>query len=45
MSDLDVDEILRRLSIKFNRIVYDRDFVQCVREDLQTIILNDDKCW
>ncbi|ENN74237.1 hypothetical protein YQE_09210, partial [Dendroctonus ponderosae] len=44
MSDLEIDEILRRLSIKFNRIVYDRDFVECVREDLQTVIVNHEKC-
>lgn len=45
MTNTGIDEILNRLSIKFNRIFYDRDLVECVSEDLQTIINNKNKCW
>ncbi|XP_066158865.1 uncharacterized protein [Euwallacea fornicatus] len=44
MTSVGIDEVLSRLSIKFNRIVYDRDFVECVNEDLQPIIDEKSKC-
>nr|XP_023016921.1 uncharacterized protein LOC111506157 [Leptinotarsa decemlineata] len=44
MSSGDIDEILKRLSTKFNKIFYDREFVCCVQEDLQVILRNKNKC-
>ncbi|KAJ8979891.1 hypothetical protein NQ317_017514 [Molorchus minor] len=44
ISDPSIDEILNRLSTKFNRIFYDREFVCCVHEDFQVILKNKDKC-
>ncbi|CAH1153374.1 unnamed protein product [Phaedon cochleariae] len=44
MSSIDVEEILRRLSAKFNRIFCDREFVCCVNEDLQVLLRNKNKC-
>ncbi|XP_044256154.1 uncharacterized protein LOC123006064 [Tribolium madens] len=40
MSGPDVDEVLNYLSIKFNKIFCDREFVCCVIEDFQTILEN-----
>ncbi|KAJ8950337.1 hypothetical protein NQ318_021197 [Aromia moschata] len=39
-----IDEILNKLSTKFNRIFYDREFVCCVNEDFQVVLKNKNKC-
>ncbi|KAF7268472.1 hypothetical protein GWI33_018361 [Rhynchophorus ferrugineus] len=44
MNSRSIDEILSKLSIKFNRIFCEKEFVCCVCEDLQIIIKNKDKC-
>ncbi|CAG9759972.1 unnamed protein product [Ceutorhynchus assimilis] len=44
MTNIGIDEVLRRLSIKFNKIFYDREFVESVSEDLERIINNANKC-
>ncbi|KAG5880712.1 hypothetical protein JTB14_025555 [Gonioctena quinquepunctata] len=44
MSITDIDEILKILSTKLNKIFYDREFVCCVHEDLQVILKNRNKC-
>ncbi|XP_018578941.1 uncharacterized protein LOC108917013 [Anoplophora glabripennis] len=41
---LDVDEILNKLSTKFNKIFYDREFVCCVNQDLQVVLKNKNSC-
>jgi hypothetical protein len=38
-----VDEVLNYLSIKFNKIFCDRDFVCCVSEDFRTVLENKKK--
>jgi hypothetical protein len=43
MSRPDVDEVLNYLSIKFNKIFCDRDFVCCVSEDFRTVLENKKK--
>ncbi|EFA11165.2 hypothetical protein TcasGA2_TC004772 [Tribolium castaneum] len=40
MSGPDVDEVLNYLSIKFNKIFCDREFVCCVIEDFQAVLGN-----
>nr|CAI5855221.1 unnamed protein product [Callosobruchus analis] len=44
MSIRDIDKILNELSVKFNRIFYDRDFICSVLEDFRVILENKDKC-
>jgi len=45
MTNLAIEEVLYRLSIKFNRIILDKDFVQSVNDDLQAVIDDQNKCW
>ncbi|XP_030756247.1 coiled-coil domain-containing protein R3HCC1L isoform X1 [Sitophilus oryzae] len=44
MNSRSIEEILSKLSIKFNRIFCEKEFVCCVCEDLQRIIKNENKC-
>lgn len=44
MTNLGIDEVLYRLSIKFNRIILDKDFVQSVNDDLQAVIDDKNNC-